>query len=65
MDWDEYKMDRSFLFTRILQPLTGMFVDAYQEITDKSLYHEVAHADMMNHVNRSRHVQASERRRAK
>jgi len=34
MNWDERKMDNSFLFRRILQPIAGWFMDALNVITD-------------------------------
>jgi hypothetical protein len=46
MGWDVQKMDRSVLFTRVLQPVVGRFMDALDKITGGRLDETVARADM-------------------
>lgn len=44
--WDGDKMDRSFLFRLVLQPLTGLFLDALDKIVGGDLDDRVAGGDM-------------------
>lgn len=34
MEWNVYKMERSFLFRRVLQPITGLCLDVVNKMTD-------------------------------